>query len=277
MLTFLRCTFLLLTAFGLSAALPEFPSGAIAADTRWAAPLPAECRSLPSQSFEIVRSFPHDPEAFTQGLLFHQGYLYESTGLHGRSSLRKVEIETGRVVQSVPLPPALFGEGLALWRDRLIQLTWQSGVGLVYDMESFRLLREFRYPGDGWGLAEDGELLIMTDGGASLIFMDPETFEERRRVEVRCGATPVRQLNELEMVRGELLANIFGTDLIVRVSPRSGTVLGWIDLRGLRTALGPVRGPDVLNGIAYDPSQDRLFVTGKLWPKLFELRLKPTP
>jgi glutaminyl-peptide cyclotransferase len=274
-LMLLRCTlFLLLTAFG-----PPAVSESHAPES--SAPYPAnkvealgDCREVPTQSVEIVRSYPHDPDAFTQGLLYHQGFLYESTGLYGRSTLRKVEIESGRVIQSIPLSPALFGEGLALWDGRLIQLSWQSGVGFVYDLDSFRQIREFHYRTEGWGLTQDGESLIMTDGSDALIFLDPATLVESRRMVVRCGSSPVRQLNELEVVRGEVFANVFGKDVIARISRENGAVLGWIDLAGLRGALGPVRGPDVLNGIAYDPEHDRLFVTGKRWSKLFEIKLK---
>lgn len=276
MLMLLHCLFItLLTAIVSSAApsisQPEISSAAMAA----AFDVPGDCREVPAQSIEIVRVYPHDSSAFTQGLLYHQGQLYESTGLYGRSTLRRVEIESGRVVQSTPLAPSYFGEGLALCEGRLIQLTWQSRVGFVYDKDTFVPVKQFHYETEGWGLTFDGTSLIMTDGSASLIFLDPETFAETGRIEVRCGKAPVRQLNELEMVRGDLFANILGKDVIARISPKTGDVLGWVDLRGLRKALGPVRGADVLNGIAYDPDNDRLFVTGKLWPKLFEIRLKP--
>jgi len=274
-LILLRCILLLLlTAFGPSAASQsQSPESSVPAPIHKDG-THGDCRDIPTQSFEIVRTYPHDPEAFTQGLVYHQGFLYESTGLYGRSTLRKVELESGRVIQSIPLSPNVFGEGLALLQGRLIQLSWRSGIGYVYDLESFRPVREFHYKTEGWGLTQDGESLIMTDGSDALIFLDPATFEETKRVVVRCGGSPVRQLNELELVRGELLANIFGKDVVARISPESGVVLGWIDLAGLRGALGPVRGPDVLNGLAYDPEHDRLFVTGKLWPKLFEIRIK---
>jgi glutaminyl-peptide cyclotransferase len=273
-LILLRCLLLLLlTAFGPPAA-SQIHSPESSPGRTHTVEAPGDCRKVPTQSFEIVRSYPHDPNAFTQGLLYHQGFLYESTGLYGGSSLRKVEIESGKVIHSIQLAPAFFGEGLALRDGRLIQLTWQSHLGFVYDLDSFRLIQQFRYRTDGWGLTQDGESLIMTDGSEALIFLDPTTFEEKRRVEVHCGDSPVRQLNELEIVRGELLANIFGKDVVARISPENGAVLGWIDLAGLRGALGPVRGADVLNGIAYDPDHDRLFVTGKHWPKLFEIRLK---
>jgi glutamine cyclotransferase len=230
--------------------------------------------AVPVYGYEVVRVYPHDPEAFTQGLVYEGGFLYESTGLYGRSSLRKVELETGRVVKIHHLPPEFFGEGLTIWRDRLIQLTWQERTGFVYEKETFRLLRTFTYATEGWGLTHDGRHLIRSDGTAVLSFLDPETFREVRRLEVRDRGRPVSFLNELEYVRGEIYANVWQTDCLVRISPRTGRVLGWVDLTGV---LGPedhVRPVDVLNGIAYDAERDRLFVTGKLWPKLFEIRLR---
>jgi|DewCreStandDraft_1066081.scaffolds.fasta_scaffold01967_7 glutamine cyclotransferase len=223
--------------------------------------------------YEIVRVYPHDPEAFTQGLVYDGGYLYESTGLHGRSSLRKVELETGRVVKIHHLPPEFFGEGLTLWRDHLIQLTWHERTGFVYEKETFRLLRTFTYATEGWGLTHDGRHLIRSDGTATLYFLDPETFHEVRRLQVHDRGRPVRFLNELEYVRGEIYANVWQTECIARISPRTGRVLGWIDLTGLLSPEDRARPVDVLNGIAYDAERDRLFVTGKLWPKLFEIRV----
>lgn len=275
MLIFLRLLLLVLLAVSELAAVswahppePSAPQGTPRAEAA------GDCRDLPIQTVKIVGNHPHDPEGFTQGLVYHGGFLYESTGLYGRSSLRKVDIETGRVVQSVRLPATVFGEGLTRWKDRLIQLTWRSRTGFVYELDSFRLLREFHYPTEGWGLTEDGKSLIMTDGTESLIFLDPVTFQETGRVAVHCGGVPVRQLNELEWAHGEVLANVLGSDWVARISPMTGAVLGWIDLTGLRRELGPVRSPEVLNGIAYDPEKDRLFVTGKNWPRLFEIRVK---
>lgn len=213
--------------------------------------------------------------AFTQGLLFADGFLYESTGLHGESSLRKVNLETGEVVKRLALPPQYFGEGLTLWQDRLIQLTWKNGIAFVYDKESLVPKGTFTYANEGWGLAHDGSSLIMSDGSATLRFLHPETFREIRRVEVTDCGLPVRNLNELEYVRGEILANVWGTERIAKISPSTGEVAAWVDLSLLRTALGPVRQCDVLNGIAYDPVQNRLFVTGKLWPKLFQIEILP--
>jgi glutaminyl-peptide cyclotransferase len=224
----------------------------------------------------IVKTYPHDPQAFTQGLIFSDGFLYESTGAHqGNSSLRKVDLETGRVLKEVSLARGYFGEGLTLWRKRLIQLTWRSGIGFVYDGESFLKIDEFHYDTEGWGITQDGKSLIMSDGTAVLRFLDPDSFEEVRRIEVRDRGVPVRNLNELEFIKGEIFANVWGSDVIARVSPENGAVLGWVDFSMLRRALGPVREAEALNGIAYDGVGDRIFVTGKLWPKLFEVKLVP--
>lgn len=226
--------------------------------------------------YQLVRSYPHDPQAFTQGLVFVEGVLYESTGLNGRSGIRKVKLETGEVLQVQPLESRFFGEGIAVVGDRIIQLTWQSGVGFVYDRASFQRQRTFTYAGEGWGLTYDGRRLIMSDGTATLRFLDPQTLKETGRVEVRDAGRPVPQLNELEVVKGEILANVWQTERIVRISPKTGEVLGWIDMRGLLTPSEASR-VDVMNGIAYDAKNDRLFVTGKYWPKLFEIRLISRP
>lgn len=233
--------------------------------------------TTPVASYRVIQHYPHDAEAFTQGLLFHQGYLYESTGLYGQSTLRRVKLKTGEVKQSVSLDATLFGEGLALWQDRLIQLTWLAGVALVYDLHSLNLLHTFTYPGQGWGLTHDDQWLILSDGTATLRFLNPETFEEIRRVQVLDAGVPVTQLNELEYVNGEILANVWHTDHIARIDPQSGQVLGWIDLTGLLPEhLKPKDREGVLNGIAWDNEGQRLFVTGKLWPKIFEIELLPT-
>lgn len=237
----------------------------------------ASCASARSvDTYRIVHTYPHDPQAYTQGLLFQDGHLYESTGLNGRSSLRMVDLKTGRVLQSSQLPAKYFAEGLALWRSTLVQLTWQSHIAFVYDRFSFRQLRTFTYKGEGWGLTQDGKNFILSDGSAKLSFLDPKTFREIRSIVVNDHGTPVDQLNELEYVRGQIYANVWHTDRIARISPSTGKVLGWIDLSGLLPA-GQVTDPEaVLNGIAYDPADDRLFVTGKLWPSLFEIKIVPS-
>jgi glutamine cyclotransferase len=231
--------------------------------------------SAPTYSFVIVNVYPHDPDAFTQGLLYDDGWLYESTGRRGQSSVRRVEVETGNVEQVYALPEQLFGEGLTLFGDRLIQLTWKSQVGFVYDQETFDLEWVFEYPTQGWGITHDGERLIMSDGTSTLYFWDPQTLAEIGQVQVQADGCPIDRLNELEYVEGEVWANVWLTDTIARIDPQDGRVTGWIDLGGLldRESLG--QPADVLNGIAYDAEGGRLFVTGKLWPSLFEIQLVP--
>ena len=229
--------------------------------------------AVPSYKVKILHVYPHDRAAFTQGLVFEGGYLYEGTGLNGKSSLRKVALETGEILQRRDLPAEFFGEGITIYRNKIIQLTWQSQIGFVYDRDSFELIREFCYSTEGWGICHDGKRLIMSDGTATLHFLDPESFAEIGRIEVHDYRGPVFNLNELEYVKGEVYANVWRTNRIARISPRTGKVTGWIELHGLlrrEDRQGPV---DVLNGIAYDAGQDRLFVTGKLWPKLFEIEL----
>lgn len=226
-------------------------------------------------TYTVVNTYPHDPQAFTQGLIYVDGVLYEGTGLYGQSSLRRVDLETGSVLQRYDLPAQFFGEGITLAGDRIIQLTWQSNVGFVYDKDSFELLGEFQYPTEGWGITHDGARLIMSDGTANLYFRDPETFAEIGRVTVQDDSGPVVRLNELEYIDGEVYANIWQTDRIARIDPQTGRVTAWIDLTGLLSAEDRQEPVDVLNGIAYDAANDRLFVTGKLWPKLFEIELIP--
>jgi glutamine cyclotransferase len=228
-------------------------------------------RQTPVHGYTVVRSYPHDPEAFTQGLVFRDGFLYESTGLNGRSSLRKVALETGRVVQRKALDARYFAEGLTDWRNRLIQLTYTTNVGFVYTLSTFANENAFSYRGEGWGLTHDGRRLIMSDGSASLRFLDPETFAETGRVLVRGDGRSVEQLNELEFVKGRVYANVWLTNRVAMIDPVSGQVAGWLDLAGLLPAGS--QGHDVLNGIAYDAVGDRLFVTGKLWPRLFEIKV----
>jgi glutamine cyclotransferase len=230
-------------------------------------------RTPPVYGFQVVHAFPHDARAYTQGLVFEDGFLYEGTGKYGQSTLRKVELETGRVLQSHSLDRRLFGEGITIWGDQIIQLTWRSRTGIVYDKETFRELRRFRYLREGWGLTHDGTHLIMSDGSSTLWFLDPGNFKLARRLLVQNQGRRLGHLNELEYVDGEILANVYTEDWIARISPETGEVTGWIDLR----ALMPRRADQdaVLNGIAYDPEGKRLFVTGKDWPKLFEIRVTP--
>lgn len=237
----------------------------------------AQKAQTPIYSYRIVNVYPHDPQAFTQGLVYHNGELYEGTGLRGRSSLRRVNLETGKVLQIENLDPRYFGEGITLWNDRIIQLTWTSQIGFVYDRETFKKLREFTYPTEGWGITHDGARLIISDGTDTLYFWDPETLEEIGRIQVRDRDRPIARLNELEYVNGEILANVWQTNLIARISPETGQAIGWIDLTGLLNPQDLTQPVDVLNGIAYDREGDRLFITGKLWPKLFEIELVSQP
>lgn len=229
--------------------------------------------NAPAFGYRIVHTYPHDSKAFTQGLIYLHGYLYESTGLEGQSSLRKVDLQTGKVLERYDLAPDIFGEGLTNWKDTLIQLTWKKQTGFVYDRSTFHLLRTFQYSGEGWGLTQDGVHIIMSDGSSSLRFLNPQTFQEIKRIVVTDGGVEVHDLNELEYIHGEIYADIWQTDLIALISPQSGHVTGWIDLTGLRPASTKRNSDAVLNGIAFDAVHNRLFVTGKLWPKLFEIQL----
>lgn len=231
--------------------------------------------TAPVSGYKVVRVYPHDRQAFTQGLAYRDGFLYEGTGLHGQSTIRKVRLENGEVLQVKKNEPQHFGEGIAIIGDSLVQLTWQSEVGFVYDRETFARTKTFRYKGEGWGLASDGKRLVMSDGSPTLRFLDPATFEETGRIVVKDGGVPVEDLNELEFVKGELFANVWEVERIARIAPATGKVTGWIDMRGLLDPGDAASGVDVLNGIAYDATQDRLFVTGKLWPKLFEIAIVP--
>jgi glutamine cyclotransferase len=229
---------------------------------------------IPVYGYRVLNSYPHDPDAFIQGLVFEDGIFYEGTGRRGQSTLRKVEVETGRVLQRINLPAEVFGEGITIFGDRIIQLTWQARTGFIYDKPNFEFLDIFRYPTEGWGITHDGQQLIMSDGTSTLFLWDPDTLEEIGRIKVEADGQPVARLNELEYVNGEILANVWQTNRIARIDPDSGQVVGWIDLTGL---LSPAdqgqRKVDVLNGIAYDAENDRLFVTGKLWPRLYEIEL----
>jgi len=235
----------------------------------------APANSPQEYTFAIVRVFSHDTSAYTQGLAYRDGFLYEGTGLNGRSSLRKVRLETGEVIQHVDLGPEFFGEGITTIKDRVFQLTWKSGVGFVYDLNSFHLLRKFAYSGEGWGLATDGRELFLSDGTSEIRILDAKTFQKKRRLRVHDGATPVDQLHELEFVEGQIFANVWHSNRIARISLQTGNVVGWIDLTGLLSPVYRLEPEAVLNGIAYDPIRKRLFVTGKLWPSVFEIRLSP--
>lgn len=228
----------------------------------------------PVYGYRVINRYSHDPQAFTQGLIYDDGLLLEGTGRYGASSLREVVLETGEVLRQQPLEEIYFGEGITLFDGEIIQLTWQSGTGFIYDRETFDRLSSFSYPTQGWGITHDGEKLIMSDGSATLYFWDPQTLAETGRVTVTANGEPVVRLNELEYINGEVFANIWQTDMIARISPETGEVLGWIDLSGLLDE-EQAASADVLNGIAYDATGDRLFVTGKYWPLLFEIELVP--
>lgn len=231
---------------------------------------------VPTYGYVVKQSFPHDPQAFTQGLVFRDGFLYESTGLNGRSSIRKVELATGKVLQQRDIPSAYFGEGITAVGKEIISLTWTSQQGFGFDIDSFAPTRTWNYRGEGWGLASHGDKVYMSDGSSTIRVLDPVTLVEKGRLRVTADGAPVDQLNEMEWVEGELYANIWQTDRIARIDPATGKVTGWIDLTGL---LAPqwrgIRIVDVLNGIAYDGAAHRLFVTGKLWPRVFEITLVP--
>jgi glutamine cyclotransferase len=233
--------------------------------------------AIPVYGFVVKHTYPHDPQAFTQGLFFKDGQLYESTGRKGRSSLRKVDLKTGKVLQKKDLADEYFGEGSTAVGDTIAGLTWQSNVGFLFDAKTFALKGRFNYKGEGWGLASDAHHVYMSDGSAEIRILDPKTLDEQRRISVTAEGKPVTRLNELEIVDGQIFANMWGTDVIARIDPETGNVVGWIDCTGLLPAdQRGTKDPDaVLNGIAYEPKQHRLFVTGKLWPKLFEIELVP--
>lgn len=238
--------------------------------------------SIPSElgyfsSYRVIDQYPHDPQAYTQGLIFHEGFLYESTGLRGSSSLRKVDLGSGEVLHITELDDVFFAEGLALWDDTLVQLTWQEQTGFIYALDDFTLLKTFSYNTEGWGLTQDGTHLIMSDGTSSLFFLDPNTYQVVRTIKVTDQGSPVIRINELEYILGEVYANIWQTNTIVRIDPQTGEVLGRIDLEGLLPVDVNPLTVDVLNGIAYDATHERLFVTGKLWPYIFEIVLVDLP
>ncbi|MFY7922069.1 MAG: glutaminyl-peptide cyclotransferase [Gemmatimonas sp.] len=229
----------------------------------------------PGYTFDVVAEYPHDTAAFTQGLLWHDGRLFESTGTVGKSNIREVMLASGRVLRQQDLEEPHFGEGIVILGETLYQLTWQSGKAFTYDWKTFKRTGEFSYDGEGWGLTTDGTSLIMSNGSNTLIYRDPTTFAAQKAVTVTDGGNQVAQLNELEWVKGEIWANVWQKDSIARIDPATGNVTGWIDLSGILPRLDRTGKEDVLNGIAYNPATDKIHVTGKLWPKLYEMRLKP--
>ena len=239
---------------------------------------PAAQAELPNYGYKVVHVYPHDPHAYTEGLFYLGGFLYESTGQVGESTIRKVRIEDGAVLQSRAILPSLFGEGIVNWHDHLVELTWRSQVGFVYDLRTFRKRREFHYEGEGWALTQDGTQIYMSDGTSAIRILNPQTLLPTGRIVVSAEGKPVKNLNELEWVKGEIYANVWKTNWIVRIDPKDGHVAGVIDLTGILGPADIVQGQtDVLNGIAYDAKRDRLFVTGKNWTKLFEIRIKDSP
>ncbi len=234
---------------------------------------PSWAQSAPVHSYKIVKAYPHDVTAYTEGLEFHGGALWESTGLNGSSSIRKVDLATGKVLENHPLSTLYFGEGITFFGDRLYQLTYQSGIAFVYDPKSFKQIESFHYSGEGWALTHDAKHLIMSDGTFALRILDPATFHEESRLVVRDGVRPVANLNELELIEGEIWANIWTKEIVARIDPRTGQVNSWVDFKGLRQEATCGEVCDVLNGIAYDAPRKRIFVTGKRWPKLFEIQV----
>jgi glutaminyl-peptide cyclotransferase len=235
----------------------------------------SQAGAIPEYTYEVVHTYHHDPDAFTQGLFYLDGVLYEGTGLESESSIRKVKLESGEVLQKRDVPEQYFGEGIVNWKDRLLEITYKAQIGFIYDLAGFTPKGQFQYSGEGWGLTQDGKRIIMSDGSAQIRFWDPETLKETGRITVTADGQPVTNLNELEWVKGEIYANVWQTERIARIDPVSGKVAGWIDLQGLLSPQDIIpQRTDVLNGIAYDAIGDRLFVTGKRWPKLFEIRLK---
>ncbi len=223
--------------------------------------------------YRVVAEYPHDATSFTQGLVFVDDRFYEGTGKKGESSLRRVEPKSGKIEKLVQLDADYFGEGITILDGNIYQLTWQNGIGIIYHQKTFATISTFRYTGEGWGLTNNGNQLILSDGTPTLRFLDPKTFEVTKRIVVKSGRESIKKLNELEYVKGEILANIWYQDRIARISPETGDVLGWIDLTSLYPASSRKSNDDVLNGIAYDEANDRLFVTGKHWPKVFEIEV----
>lgn len=229
--------------------------------------------AVPTYTYKVKNTWPHDRRAYTQGLIYRDGILWESTGQYGSSSLRKVELKTGKVIKQISVPRQYFAEGMTVFHNKVFQLTWQEHKGFIYDPETFQKQGEFDYTGEGWGLTHDGQSLIMSDGTNQIRFLDPVTLKTTRTVHIFDAGEPVNQLNELEYIDGEIYANIWQSDRIVRLDPKTGKILGWIDMTGLLKTKDRTGEEDVLNGIAYDEAGKRLFVTGKMWPKLFEVEI----
>jgi glutamine cyclotransferase len=268
----------LLTAFFVGAAC-DGGAGTQTSATNNNAPLAnvnaaREAAAVPVYGYEVVNTFPHDAQAFTQGLIFQDGVLVESTGLERRSTLRRVELQTGKVIQKVDVQGYYFAEGMTLFNGKIYQLTWKGEKGFVYDPKTFDKTGEFKYTGEGWGLTHDADSLILSDGSDQIRFIDPNTDQVKRTIKVTDAGRPVEEINELEYVRGEIYANVWHDNRVARIDPRDGHVTGWIDLSGLLKPGDVTDEEAVLNGIAYDEQGDRLFVTGKLWPKLFEIKLR---
>lgn len=278
-ITFLAITLLLSACNDVQRATPNLTPTPVVSTSPSLSSSPATANSnsstadVPTYTYEVVNTYPHARDAYTQGLIFQDGILWESTGERGRSSLRKVDLKTGKVLKKVDVPLEFFAEGMTVLDGKVYQLTWQEHKGFIYDAETLKKLGEFSYQGEGWGLTHDGESLIMSDGTNQLRFLHPNTLQVKRTISVFDKGEPLAQLNELEFIRGEIWANIWQTDKIVQLDPQTGKILGWIDLTGLLPTRDYTPETDVLNGIAYDKEGDRLFVTGKLWPKLFEIRL----
>jgi len=268
---------IVLTGCNKTSSADDSPNTSTALSTQLPTPPPTSTKAPPppTYSYDIINTFPHDPNAFTQGLLFLDGNLFESTGLNGQSSLRKVDLKTGRVLKKIDVPSKYFAEGLAALNGKLFQLTWQNHKAFVYDLASFHQEKELSYEGEGWGLTTDGQSLIMSDGTQNLRFLDPTNFIVKKTISVVHNGQPVTRLNELEFVKGEIFANIWQTFYVARIDPESGKLRGVINFNGLLSPSDYSASLDVMNGIAYDPQTDRLLVTGKNWPKIFEVRLKP--
>jgi glutamine cyclotransferase len=233
------------------------------------------CEAAPVDGYKVIATYPHSTDSYTEGFLYLDGLFYEGTGLQGHSALLAIQPATGKTVQRLDLPPQYFGEGIVNWGPNLYMWTWQTHVGFIYDRFSLHPVGQFTYTGEGWGMTRNATEIITSDGSDTLRFRNPVTFKETRHIVVKDGIQHIRLLNELEYIKGEIYANVWHTDRIARISPRDGHVIGWIDLTGLLPDNQRVNSESVLNGIAYDAQHDRLFVTGKQWPKVFEIKIEP--